>query len=172
MYAIHDLGRSISNLLIFMVAECKSPISSAITNLPSRENTTRTCCTLWRARIALATVCCVEWNVYTAAFTPPKWCNCAYGFCTHESLLTKFWNLYEKFTLVGLWFTKNAREVSSSGKGDFGFIIHTKLMLAHSASRFMQQIGKKRTRLQCQHTNFVCFDAYKAKYVHTAIHDF
>ena len=21
---------------------------------------------------------------------PPKWCNCAYGFCTHESLLTKF----------------------------------------------------------------------------------
>ena len=31
-----------------MVAECKSPISSAITNLPSRENTTQTCCTLWR----------------------------------------------------------------------------------------------------------------------------
>ena len=45
-------------------------------------------------------------------------------------------------------------------------------MLAHSASRFMQQIGKKRTRLQFQHPNFVCFDAYKAKYVHTAIHDF
>ena len=45
-------------------------------------------------------------------------------------------------------------------------------MLAHSASRFMQRIGKKRTRLQFQHPNFVCFDAYKAKYVHTAIHDF
>ena len=36
-----------------MVVECKSPISRAITNLPSRENTTQTCCTLWRARIAL-----------------------------------------------------------------------------------------------------------------------
>ena len=38
----------------------------------------------------LATVCGVDWNVYATAFTPPKWCNCAYGFCTHESLLTKF----------------------------------------------------------------------------------
>ena len=74
--------------------------------------------------------------------------------------------------MVGLCFTKNARELSSSGKGDLGFIIHTKLMRAHSASRFMQRIGKKRTRLQFQHPNFVCFDAYKAKYVHTAIHDF
>ena len=45
-------------------------------------------------------------------------------------------------------------------------------MLAHSASRFMQRIGKKQTRLQFQHPNFVGFDAYKAKYVHTAIHDF
>ena len=36
----------------------------------------------------------------------------------------------------------------------------------------MQRIGKKRTRLQFQHPNYVCFDAYKAKYVHTAIHDF
>ena len=44
-------------------------------------------------------------------------------------------------------------------------------MLAHSASRFMQRIGKKPTRLEFQHPNFVCFDAYKAKYVHTAIHD-
>ena len=74
--------------------------------------------------------------------------------------------------MVGLCFTKNARELSSSGKGDLCFIIHTKLMLAHSASRFMQRIGKKRTLLQFQHPNFVCFDAYKAKYVHTAIHDF
>ena len=40
--------------------------------------------------VKFATVCGVEWNVYAAAFTPPKWCNCAYGFCTHESLLTKF----------------------------------------------------------------------------------
>ena len=39
---------------------------------------------------SLATVCGAEWNVYAAAFTPPKWCSCAYGFCTHESLLTKF----------------------------------------------------------------------------------
>ena len=45
-------------------------------------------------------------------------------------------------------------------------------MLADSASRFMQRISKKRTPLQFQHPNFVCFDAYKAKYVHTAIHDF
>ena len=45
-------------------------------------------------------------------------------------------------------------------------------MLVHSASRFVQQIGKKRTLSQFQHTNYVCFDAYKAKYVHTAIHDF
>ena len=45
-------------------------------------------------------------------------------------------------------------------------------MLAHSASRFMQRIGKKRTRLQFQHPNYVCFDAYKKIYVHTAIQDF
>ena len=44
-------------------------------------------------------------------------------------------------------------------------------MVVHSASRFMQRIGKKRTLLQFQHPNYVCFDAYKAKYVHTAIHD-
>ena len=36
-----------------MVAECKSPMSSAITNLPSRGNTIQTCCTLWRVIIAL-----------------------------------------------------------------------------------------------------------------------
>ena len=29
-------------------------------------------------------------------------------------------------------------------------------MVVHSASRFMQLIGKKRTRLQFQHTNYVC----------------
>ena len=29
-------------------------------------------------------------------------------------------------------------------------------MVVHSASRFMQRIGKKRTRLQFQHTNYVC----------------
>ena len=51
-------------------------------------------------------------------------------------------------------------------------ISYTKLMVVHFASRFMQQIGKKRTLLQFQHTNYVCFDAYKAKYVHTAIHDY
>ena len=48
----------------------------------------------------------------------------------------------EKFTLVSLCLTKNAREVSSPGKGDIGFNINTNLMLAHSASRFMQQISK------------------------------
>ena len=41
-------------------------------------------------------------------------------------------------------------------------------MVVHSASCFMQQIVKKRF----QHTNYVCFDAYKAKYVHTTTHDF
>ena len=56
------------------------------------------------------------------------------------------------------------------GKGELGFIIHTKLMLAHSASRFMQRVSKKWTRSQFQHPIFACFDAYKAKYVH--IHDF
>ena len=56
----------------------------------------------------------------------------------HESPLAKFLNLYEKFTLVSLCFTKNAREDSSPGKGDIGFNINTKLVLAHSASRFMQ----------------------------------
>ena len=40
-------------------------------------------------------------------------------------------------------------------------------MAVHSASRFMQRIVKKWTRLQFQYTNYVCFDAYKAKYVHT-----
>ena len=45
-------------------------------------------------------------------------------------------------------------------------------MVVHSASRFMQRIGKKRTRLQFQYTNYVCFDAHRAKYVHTTIHDF
>ena len=43
-------------------------------------------------------------------------------------------------------------------------------MVVHSASHFMQRIGKKRTRLQFQHTNYVCFDAYKAKYVHTTMY--
>ena len=45
-------------------------------------------------------------------------------------------------------------------------------MVVHSASRFMQPIGKKQTRLQFQHTNYVYFDAYRAKHVHTTIHDF
>ena len=63
------------------------------------------------------------------------------------------------------------QEVSSPGKEDLGFIINAKLMLAHSALPFMQLIGKKRTLLQFQHPNYVCFDAYKAKYVHKAIHD-
>ena len=44
-------------------------------------------------------------------------------------------------------------------------------ILVDSASRFMQRIGKKWTRLQFQHPNHVCFDAYKAKYVHRAIRD-
>ena len=61
---------------------------------------------LCRSCTKFATVCRVEWNVYAAAFTPPKWCNCAYGFCRHESPLTKFWNLYKKFTLVSLCLTK------------------------------------------------------------------
>ena len=39
-------------------------------------------------------------------------------------------------------------------------------MLVHSASRFLQQISKKQTWL---HPNYVYFDAYKAKYVNTAI---
>ena len=30
------------------------------------------------------------------------------------------------------------------------------LMAVHSASHFMQRIGKKQTRLQFQHTNYVC----------------
>ena len=38
-------------------------------------------------------------------------------------------------------------------------------MVVHSASRFMQRIGKKPTQLQFQHTNYVCFDAYRAKHV-------
>ena len=29
-------------------------------------------------------------------------------------------------------------------------------MVVHSASRFMQRIGKKQTRLQFQHTNYGC----------------
>ena len=45
-------------------------------------------------------------------------------------------------------------------------------MVVHSASRFMQRVGKKQTRLQFHHSNYVCFDAYKAKYVHTTILDF
>ena len=44
-------------------------------------------------------------------------------------------------------------------------------MVVHSASCFMQRNGKKRTQLQFQHTNYVCFDAYRAKYVHTTFHD-
>ena len=37
-------------------------------------------------------------------------------------------------------------------------------MLVHFASSLaMQQL--------CKNPNYVCFDAYKAKYVHTAIHD-
>ena len=42
-------------------------------------------------------------------------------------------------------------------------------MLAHSASRFMQRIGKKTDWVANPDPNYVCFDAYKAKYVHTAM---
>ena len=35
-------------------------------------------------------------------------------------------------------------------------------MVFYSASPFMQRIGKKQTRLQFHHSNYVCFDAYKA----------
>ena len=35
-------------------------------------------------------------------------------------------------------------------------------MVVHSASRFMQRISKKQTPLQFHHSNYVCFDAYKA----------
>ena len=45
-------------------------------------------------------------------------------------------------------------------------------MVVHSASRFMQRIGRKQTRLKLHHSNYVCFDAYKAKYVHRTILDF
>ena len=96
----------------------------------------------------LATVCGVEWNVNAAAFPPLN------------------------VAIVRTDSVKNAREVSSPDRGDIGFNINTKLMLAHSASPFIQRISKKQTRLQFQHPNYVCFDAYKAKYVHTAIQDF
>ena len=39
-------------------------------------------------------------------------------------------------------------------------------MVVQSASRFMQRIGKKTDSVA------MCFDAYKAKYVHTTILDF
>ena len=60
----------------------------------------------------------------------------------------------------------------SLGNGDICIIRYMKLMVVQSASCFMQRIVKKRTRLQFQHINYVCFDAYKAKYVHTTTHDF
>ena len=85
-----------------------------------------------------ATVCGIEWNVSAAALPPPQ--NGA--IVRTDSVSTKshlqnfktcMRNLHSSICL-----TKNAREVSSPGKGDLGFIIHTKLMLVHSASRFMQ----------------------------------
>ena len=45
-------------------------------------------------------------------------------------------------------------------------------MLVYSASRFMQRIGKKTRWLQFQHPSYMCFDAYKVKYVYTETHDF
>ena len=51
------------------------------------------------------------------------------------------------------------------GNGDICIIRYMKLMLDHYVSRFIryiQRIGKKQTRLQFQHPNYVCFDAYKA----------
>ena len=68
-------------------------------------------------------------------------------------------------------FSKNAGTVPSLGDGDICINSYTKLMLIDSASRFMQRISKIPTWLPFQHPNYVCFDAYKAKYVHTAIHD-
>ena len=38
-------------------------------------------------------------------------------------------------------------------------------MLVQSALCFLQRIGKKQTRLQFQHPNYVCFGAQNAKYV-------
>ena len=49
-------------------------------------------------------------------------------------------------------FSKNVLIVLSLGNGEICIIRYTKLMVAQSASCFMQQIGKKRTRLQFHHT--------------------
>ena len=65
-------------------------------------------------------------------------------------------------------FSKKVLIVPSLGNGEICIIRYMKLMVVHYASPFMQRIGKKRTRLQFHHTNYVCFDAYKDKYVHTA----
>ena len=60
-------------------------------------------------------------------------------------------------------FSKNALIVPSLGNGEICIrYVYMKLMVVHYASRFMQRISKKRTRLQFHHTNYVCFDAYKA----------
>ena len=69
-------------------------------------------------------------------------------------------------------FLKKAGIVPSLGYGDIYIIRYRKLMVVHSASRFMQQIGKKRIRLQFKHTNYVCLMLTGNKYVHTTIHDF
>ena len=69
-------------------------------------------------------------------------------------------------------FSKKCVNIPSLGNGEICIIRYTKLMVVHYASCFMQRIGKKHTRLQYHHTNYVCFDAYKAKYLHTTIHNF
>ena len=50
-------------------------------------------------------------------------------------------------------FSKNPLIVPSLGNGEICIIRYTKLMVVHYALRFIQRIGKKRTRLQFHHTN-------------------
>ena len=120
----------------------------------------------------LATVCGVDVPLNAAncgsAFTPPpKWCNCTDSVCTKAHLQN-----FETCMRNIHWQVFVSQKMHEKFQVLVREILVLLYIIAHSASHFMRRIGKKRTWLQFQHPNFVCFDAYKAKYVHTAIHDF
>ena len=83
-----------------------------------------------------------------------------------DSVSMAAYKILKPLSLINLhifMFSKKCVNSSKPWLWEICIIRYTKLMVVHYASRFMQRIGKKRTRLQFHHTNYVCFDAYKTK---------
>ena len=83
----------------------------------------------------------------------------------------KIFKPISKLTLICLCIHKNAKIVSSLGDGVICII--NKFQLTLSSSRFMmRRISISLIEFLFRHPNLVRLDAYKSKYMQTAIHDF